>query len=543
MKRFISILVSVVVVLPAILAGCLLFDSALASADPAYNPAYLISDPIFTDTSTMSVSSIQSFLVSENSGLQSYSDVENCNPPTPTLPDPYSASYYPHCGSSESAATIIYDAGQAYGINPRTIMATLQKEQSLITTPNPTQSQLNCAMGYRSCASGYLGFFNQVDNGAWQFRDYIELMSNRNWWGHTPASYPCANASSLYSTGLYPGNTVTFTNPGGLAQTITLGDASTAALYCYTPYVGPYSLTGYSGSYNFVVSFETWFGSVASPCYNSTNLSGTGTGIKVVPNKYSPTETDGLALTLLNNTGSACAEVHTWNPGQQSFYSDVATNLPVADPADGEIISADLFGNGMNELIFVKYLNTGSGNIEVHIWNPGEQTWYQHIATTLPSSYAANGYVIAADMYGNGQDELVYVEDNNTGSGDLELHVWNPGEQTWSEQIATTLPLAEAANGYVIDANIDGQDRLVFVKDLNTGSGDIEVHVWNPGEQTWYAHIATNLSSADAPNGKVIGIDDKLAFIKYTNTGSGHIEVHTWNPGEQTWYSHVATNY
>ena len=88
-----------------------------------------------------------------------------------------------------------------------------------------------------------------------------ELSSGNSWWGYSPSQYPCLNSNSLYSAGLLPGNTVTFSDPGGTAETVTLANAETATLYCYTPYVGPASLTGYSGSYNFVYYFQLWFGS------------------------------------------------------------------------------------------------------------------------------------------------------------------------------------------------------------------------------------------------------------------------------------------
>ncbi len=67
---------------------------------------------------------------------------------------------------------------------------------------------------------------------------------------------------------------MTFANPGGTAKNVTLANASTAGLYCYTPYVGPYSTTygypgtGYSGSFNFVISWDKWWGSsVARSAY------------------------------------------------------------------------------------------------------------------------------------------------------------------------------------------------------------------------------------------------------------------------------------
>src|SRR5579862_5310836 len=262
------------------------FSMGIVHADPVYNPAHLIDDGVFAQANVMSPSDIQAFLNNENSGIKNLTDTEACSPPTPKSPDPWASSYYSHCGQTESAAQIIYDAAQAYNINPRVIMATMQKEQSLITDPTPWQQNsgaVDCAMGYLSC--GISGFFNQVDNGTWQLRTYIQLMNGQNWWGYSPSSYPCSSAGYItannssgqsvsmrvYSSGLYPGANVTFDNPAvyynsngswvlgsgknpTVPQTITLANSSTAALYCYTPYVGPSATTGYSGSYN----FDTW---------------------------------------------------------------------------------------------------------------------------------------------------------------------------------------------------------------------------------------------------------------------------------------------
>lgn len=222
---------------------------------PNYNSSNLIDNGTFVNNQTMTADQIQVFLTNTGSGLANYSDVEAC--------DSTIAPYYAHCGQSLSAAQLIYDASQAYDLNPRAILATLEKEQSLITDPTPTSSQINCAMGYNSC-SNYVGFFTQVDNGTWALAyNYHGALGNSNWLSWSPgANYPCANASpNFYSAGLYPGNTVTFEDSGGTAETITIANAATASLYCYTPYVGPYSVTGYSGSYNFVYYYQLWFGS------------------------------------------------------------------------------------------------------------------------------------------------------------------------------------------------------------------------------------------------------------------------------------------
>ena len=230
---------------------------------------YLMTDAVFISPNTMNAAQIQNFLQTEGSGLATFSDVENCGSSSGTNYS-YYEQYY-SCGSSELASTIIYNAAQAYGINPQVILATMQKEQSLVTTPNPTSSQLNCAMGYLSC-SGDTGFFNQVDNATWQFRfDYERLIGDNSWWN--PAlNYPCGVATEYYSTGLIRGNNVTFYDEYGDAYAnFTLPDASTASLYCYTPHVYPGSSRQYySGSYNFVYYFNLWFVPFADTYYSQS---------------------------------------------------------------------------------------------------------------------------------------------------------------------------------------------------------------------------------------------------------------------------------
>lgn len=239
--------------------------ASAASLDYTDHP---MDDSLFRASFTMTAQDIQNFLVSKNSGLTNFSDIEDCGSSSGAHYSFY-ATYY-HCGTRQVAAQIIYDAAQAYGINPQAILATMQKEQSLITTPNPTASQLNYAMGYGCPDSGgcsFAGFFNQVDNGTWQFRTDYELSSGNNYWGYTPASYPCNHATRYYNNPLVPGQDVIFIDDYGTGYArFVIPNASTATLYCYTPHVFPGSAKEYySGSYWFVYYFAQWFGGSATP--------------------------------------------------------------------------------------------------------------------------------------------------------------------------------------------------------------------------------------------------------------------------------------
>ncbi|HVX24112.1 MAG TPA: hypothetical protein VG992_02085 [Candidatus Saccharimonadales bacterium] len=374
--------------------------SALSVAAPkadayAYFPENLMSDAIFTDSSTMSTSAIQSFLESKNSGLATRKATESCGSKSGTHYSFYNTYY--DCSKSVTDAQIIHDAGKAYGINPRVILATLQKEQSLVTDPSPSSSQINCAMGYNSC-SGFSGFFSQVDNGAWQFRVYIELMNGRSYWGYDPSSYPCRNAAAnFYSAGLYPGNKVKFYDVGGTAKTITIANSATAALYCYTPYVGPYSETGYSGSYNFVISYDTWWGpstnipytSLSTPRWMQTkagvfkkNLAteantgsayAAGTQIyfstKVVIDGHTYLRTQSDTANKLDK-GILLSDLQeipvSWTPLTQPQYYGASTNLYKVDPITGEKIGSlvtkgqDIFFKDSFTVGGVQYLRSES---------------------------------------------------------------------------------------------------------------------------------------------------------------------------------------
>ena len=60
-----------------------------------------------------------------------------------------SATFRPpdHNGVRKSAAQMIYDAAHAWGLSPKVILVTVQKEQALLSTPDPSQHDWDWAMG------------------------------------------------------------------------------------------------------------------------------------------------------------------------------------------------------------------------------------------------------------------------------------------------------------------------------------------------------------------------------------------------------------
>lgn len=186
----------------------------------AFNPNYIISDAELTDSQAMDRDQIQAFL--ERGTLAEYrtEDWE---------------------GRTRYAADIIWRAAQQNGINPRFLLVLLQKEQSLVEDPDPTQKQYDWATGYGVCddcsmtdagVSRWQGFGKQVNSAALQF---IEgYMADIESYGITAGKY---------------GPDITITIDG---TEVTPFNAATAAMYAYTPHL--------HGNSNFVAIWDRWFG-------------------------------------------------------------------------------------------------------------------------------------------------------------------------------------------------------------------------------------------------------------------------------------------
>lgn len=251
-----------------------------------YTGGRIIDDTILLNASSMNPDNIQAFLSGKGSGLASFVATFDCASTGTQSAQAYQTSGAP-CGQSASAAQIIYYASQVYGINPKVVLATLQKEQSLVTTPNPSSWQINQAMGYGCPDSGGCGasnFLYQLDNGTWLLRYHFErARGNMDYWFHS-TSWVCGVPKNYYRPSLYPGQNVSFYDDAGtLYTTLWLTNAASSTMYCYTPhaYNNPQGLYGlpiagttgqyYSGSYNFVTYYERWFGSTVGSLWRTVD--------------------------------------------------------------------------------------------------------------------------------------------------------------------------------------------------------------------------------------------------------------------------------
>jgi hypothetical protein len=227
-----------------------------------FEPGLIMSDAIFYDSTTMASPAIQSFLDSTGAScvqgtdgspcLKAYRETTVSRLATARCPGGYAGA------ANESAADIIAKVAAGCGINPQVLIVTLQKEEGLVTTTNPTAGRYRIAMGYGCpdtssvCDSQYYGFSTQVYLAASQFRNYA---LNPNSYSHRAGMY----------------NNIAFSpNSACGTSAVFIQNQATAGLYNYTPYQpnGAALAAGYGtgdncssyGNRNFWNYFTDWFG-------------------------------------------------------------------------------------------------------------------------------------------------------------------------------------------------------------------------------------------------------------------------------------------
>ncbi|TFD54567.1 hypothetical protein E3T55_03895 [Cryobacterium frigoriphilum] len=224
-----------------------------------FDPGLIISDYNFYNADAMTASEVQTFLENRSCNPRDGSpclwEYRESTQSEPAHGAGHCAAYVgqPH----ERASTIIARVSEACGISPRVLLVLLQKEQSLLTAPN--ESGYLRATGYgcpdtADCNADYFGFFNQVYNAAWQFRQYTQEPDR-------------AFQVGTIDVGYFP-DTACGSAP------VKIVNQATANLYNYTPYQpSPQTLAGTAddcstyGNLNFWSFYTQWFGEPDSARY------------------------------------------------------------------------------------------------------------------------------------------------------------------------------------------------------------------------------------------------------------------------------------
>ena len=159
--------------------------SPIAATAAEFDPQHIISDREMRDATTMGLTAIRDFLASKG-GLSDQFDIDAID------------------GTLKNAPQLIYDASQRYQVNPRYILALIQKESSIVETGRPSQRQLDWAAGYALCDGcdrnaalprKYKGLAKQIDAGAGWMDWYLKKADS----GQLAVSSKNLATAALYS--------------------------------------------------------------------------------------------------------------------------------------------------------------------------------------------------------------------------------------------------------------------------------------------------------------------------------------------------------
>jgi hypothetical protein len=226
--------------------------------------------------------------------LKDYYEVPKTDPTAGIPASNYGGAAIP--AGAESAAQIIWEAGQRYSINPKVLLVLIQKESAgpLTTDDWPFRSQYTYAMGAHcpdgpngaQCDSNYAGFSIQIFESARLLRYYLDNMQQSYWTYAKPNQVNSVRWNTQYST---------YTDGSGNTAQCGAGDVyistkATAALYTYTPYQpnqaalnNLYGSVPTSSSFdsrcaaygnrNFWRIFQDWFGNIYADPYSAAYYS------------------------------------------------------------------------------------------------------------------------------------------------------------------------------------------------------------------------------------------------------------------------------
>lgn len=456
--------------------------SAVSSSD--WNAGLIIDDSVFYDNNSMSVSDIQNFLnsrvpVCDTNGTQKNSinpGMTNAQyaasqgwpgppyvclkdymqvPRSDTIIDNFSGSTP---SGSLSAAQIIKKAADDWGVSPKAILVTLHKESlNIIYDSWPIQYQYKNAMGFgcpdtAPCDPTYAGFYNQVNNAAYQFKLYKQ---NPNSYRYKPFQ-----TNSVYY------------NPNSAcgASNVYVQNYATAGLYNYTPYqpnqaalnnlYGTGDDCSAYGNRNFWRVFNDWFGStrgldyqwqVVSQDYYTDATKATRATSDIAPN-------GSIHLVLkVKNTGNL-----TWNA------STGPINLAVLGVGDKSAFCGAgwLSCNRPATLQEASVAPGQTGTFEFDVHNPGTLSGVHRMYVSLVAegkrwfnNPAVNFYLTPqkAAYTWNIQSQLAYTDSSmttpknmwNTRPGEtayLVVKAKNTGNVTWSNSGANPVNFATAAD-------------------------------------------------------------------------------------------------
>lgn len=406
-----------------ILLALAVFGGTLLPAIPAHAYTFdsndIIDDSIYNNFGSMSASQIDTFLnnfpkscISSNSGFLAED---------PTGYNPTNGFLY---GGNVTAGQVIFDASQAYGLNPQVLITTLQKEEGLVDGSGPygcSDTAIASSVGY-GCPDGgatysysninlytrngttvtsisgtcvnsaaKTGFSQQIIHAAW----LLKFGQQRSWgnigwavikgnWDNSDDPQSCYGGPTMQGTfAVCPSSAATYHDGYYTIDgtSIHINSGATAALYWYTPH--------FSGNQSFFNIFTQWFGSAKSVSLPGCNEA--------------------------TNTARSCVWYLTGPSGQPFFTSSLTVRQELVDNENYTYHDVAFFGNVIpltgNIPVYLVSSSTGGAFLTAN------KTEYNNL---VAAGYTDHGIDFYADPSWSNTGYPVYRLYNPTSG----LHFW-----------------------------------------------------------------------------------------------------------------------
>jgi hypothetical protein len=416
------------------------FAPAQSTQAATFDPNNLIRDDLFVDVNAMDEGSIQAYLESYGSCLATVS---------PALLD-----------SDLRASALINNASKQFGISPKVLMTTMQKEQSLLTR---SCAQLESAQGLQYALNGALGY-NMPDTlgvGTCLYTFKRQLFgancSGSDYWG-SPRSF-----RNNWDLGRGQGGT-TFPQSfvvqerswiPGVNVTINPQTKATGLLYRYTPYV-------YNGNYNFWNLYHNVFFPPAA--YASEYVWQSQTSVQVDQGNYVDVAMSikNKGFTTWNTTGTTSVKLATNDPLNR------ASQFSATWPANNRVAPCNVERGDSAQSVDPLYVKPGQivvFCIRFSALNNAAQGLVRESFTPIiegsPNTIEIGGIgvdVTVGPAYNSawvGQSSTIVVNSTQFATGWIKYR--NTSSATWRKSGATPVRLATArtdnhASNFATDA-------------------------------------------------------------------------------------------
>jgi len=544
----------------------------------ALDQGNLIDDQLFDNSSSMSASQIDSFL----NGF-SYSCISTNSGFAAKQPTGYSPSGGFTYGGFVSAGQVIATSAQVYGINPQVLLATLQKEQSLVSSSssycnNGDEHKYAAAVGY-GCPDGgtvynwsgvslyrrngvehtttgstcvnsaaKAGFSQQVIRAAWLLKfGQQRSKGNVNWaivsgsWDNSDDPQSCYGGPMTQGTfQRCPGGPSTYYDGYYTidSTSIHIESGATAALYWYTPH--------FHGNENFVEFFTNWFGSLSSCDYpkgstpTPANIYGNA-GTASVPGKWTAGAAQGYAYVTPNYTGGFDVAVMTpsstgmvW---QGIWWNQTNGNIGMSNT----ILIPAKNSEGLTDIYYATSTNWSKPGFTVGLMhNNGHGFTYagtQWVTSSL--SLAETTFIPGNFTPGGGAQGFAYATRNYSGGFDVAVMSPSGAGLVWQgvKWNQTNGDISRMNTVFIpADTDNDSLTDLYYATSVNWSRPGFTVGLMhnNGADMTWggpqWTNGNLNLGTTSFLSGNWTGSGNGQGFAYVTACGSRGFDVSVMAP-------------